>query len=202
MAPVIMPWTPGYAIIMSLCSNNAPIQLTVTGGLAILGMVLANYLAGVNWIPTWLKHAPDVGFTIIDLVAPMFIFAIGLTYGLSAQRRIKRDGAWKMTQHFIGRYFAILGMGALFSAGEILLRVDDQTINWGVLQAIGVAGLITLMLIRTPAWVRFGAGLVILAGYQFLLDRFWLQSVLLAPHGGLLGSISWSGDVTVGNRTG
>lgn len=161
-------------------------------GLAILGMVLANYLAGVNWIPTWLKHAPDVGFTIIDLVAPMFIFAIGLTYGLSAQRRIKRDGAWKMTQHFIGRYFAILGMGALFSAGEILLRVDDQTINWGVLQAIGVAGLITLMLIRTPAWVRFGAGLVILAGYQFLLDRFWLQSVLLAPHGGLLGSISWS----------
>ncbi len=33
-------------------------------GFAIVTMVLANYLAGVEWIPAWLKHAPDVGLTV------------------------------------------------------------------------------------------------------------------------------------------
>ena len=158
-----------------------------------MGMVLANYLAGVEWIPPMLKHAKDVGFTIIDLVAPMFIFAIGLTYGLSARQRLEHDGAGRMYQHFIIRFFALLGMGALFSAGEVLLQVDNQTINWGVLQAIGVAGLVTLIFIRTPTWARLTVGLALLAVYQLLLDHFWLATVLSNPHGGLLGSISWSG---------
>ena len=107
-------------------------SIDVFRGLAILGMVLANYLAGVDWVSPWLKHAKDAGFTIIDLVAPMFIFAIGLTYARSFQRHLERDGAGKTYQHFISRFFAILGMGALFGAGEVLLGVDGQTINWGV----------------------------------------------------------------------
>jgi predicted acyltransferase len=60
-------------------------------GFAILTMVLANYMGGVSLIPAWLKHAPDIGLTVIDLIAPFFIFAIGLTYELSFHRRIERD---------------------------------------------------------------------------------------------------------------
>jgi len=161
-------------------------------GLAILLMVIANFIAGVQWIPAWLKHAPDVGFTIIDLVAPMFIFAIGLTYGASARKRLQRDGAWMMTQHFVVRFAAILGIGALLGAGEVLLAVDGQVINWGVLQAIGVAGLVTLIVIRLPAWARALIGLALLAGYQLMLDHYWLTNVLGSPHGGLFGAISWS----------
>jgi len=162
-------------------------------GLAILGMVLANYLAGVEWISPWLKHAKDAGFTVIDLVAPMFIFAIGLTYGSSFKRRIERDSAGKTYQHFVVRFAALLGMGALFSAGEVLLGVDGQTVNWGVLQAIGVAGLVTLLLLRLPTWGRLLNGLGILAFYQYMLNTFWLTRILSEPHGGLLGSISWAG---------
>ena len=161
-------------------------------GLAIAGMVIANYLAGVEWIPAWLKHARDAGFTIIDLVAPMFIFAIGLTYAGSAKRRQAKDGRWKMMLHFITRFFAILGIGAFLSAGEIALGVDGQTVNWGVLQAIGVAGLVTLVFIRSDTWVRLTAGFALLALYQFLLQRFWLDTVLASPHGGLYGAVSWS----------
>jgi predicted acyltransferase len=161
-------------------------------GLAIFGMVLANYLAGVEWISPWFKHAKDAGFTIIDLVAPMFIFAIGLTYKRSFDHRLIRDGVGKTYQHFITRFFAILGMGALLSAGEVLLAVDGQTINWGVLQAIGVAGLVTLIFIRFPSWARAIIGMVILGFYQLMLNHFWLGIVLTNPHGGLLGSISWS----------
>jgi predicted acyltransferase len=153
---------------------------------------MANYLAGVNWISPWFKHAPDAGFTVIDLVAPMFIFAIGLTYGRSFNHRLERDGAGQTYQHFIARFFAILGMGALFGAGQVLLGADGMTINWGVLQAIGVAGLVTLCFLRTPTWVRLSVGLVILTAYQLVLNTFWLGIVLTNPHGGLIGSISWS----------
>ena len=162
-------------------------------GLAIILMVIANFIAGVQWVPAWLKHAPDIGFTVIDLVAPMFIFAIGLTYGASARKRLQRDGSWKMFQHFVVRFTAILGIGALLGAGEVLLQVDGQVINWGVLQAIGVAGLVTLIVIRLPAWARALIGLALLTGYQLMLDHFWLATVLSSPHVGLYGAISWSG---------
>lgn len=162
-------------------------------GLAIILMVIANFIAGVQWIPTWLKHTPDIGFTVIDLVAPMFIFAIGLTYGASARKRLQRDGSWKMFQHFVVRFAAILGIGALLGAGEVLLQVNGQVINWGVLQAIGVAGLVTLFVIRLPAWARVLISLALLTGYQLMLDHFWLTTVLSSPHGGLYGAISWSG---------
>lgn len=172
--------------------NSRLSSIDIFRGLAILGMVLANYLAGVDWISPWFKHAKDSGFTVIDLVAPMFIFAIGLTYGASFRRRLDHDGAGSTYQHFILRFSALLGMGALFGAGEILLGVDGQTVNWGVLQAIGVAGLVTLIVLRLPTWARFVLGLSILALYQFLLNRFWLSTILSEPHGGLLGAISWA----------
>jgi predicted acyltransferase len=162
-------------------------------GLAILLMVLANYLAGVKSVPAWLKHAPDIGLTTADLIAPFFIFAIGLTYGLSWNRRKIVQGKRKTFQHFFTRFMAMIGIGAVLSAGEIWLNVDNVTINWGVLQAIGVAGFITLIVIDLPLEWRTGIAIVILAGYQYMLDRFWLTYVLQAPHGGLPGAISWGG---------
>ncbi len=161
-------------------------------GLAILLMVLANYLADVRLVPAWLKHAPDTGLTVVDLVAPLFIFAIGLTYGLSARRRISRDGWGRTVEHFVRRFLTLVGIGALIGAGEILLGFNPGGFNWGVLQAIGVAGLLTLPVIRLPVLPRAGIGLALLGGYQALLDRYWLQAVLHSPHGGLPGSLSWA----------
>jgi predicted acyltransferase len=156
-------------------------------------MVLANYLAGIQIIPAWLKHAPDIGLTIIDLIAPFFIFAIGLIYRLSWNRRMANHGVGKAYQHFFTRFMAITGIGAILSAGEVWLKIDGTTINWGVLQAIGVAGILTLAVIRLPTGWRALIGLCLLAGYQIMLNTFWLTAVLQAPHGGLPGSISWGG---------
>ena len=98
-----------------------------------------------------------------------------------------------MTRHFLLRYLAILGLGSIFGAGQAMMQINDVTVNWGVLQAIGMAGLITLVFIRQPTWWRLAIGLIILSAYQFLLDRFWLDAVLASPHGGLPGSMSWAG---------
>jgi fucose 4-O-acetylase-like acetyltransferase len=62
----------------------------------------------------------------------------------------------------------------------------------GVLQAIGMAGLLALPTIFLSTGWRIGIDLGVLAIYQVLLDRFWLNTVLITPHAGLLGSFGWA----------
>jgi predicted acyltransferase len=161
-------------------------------GFAILTMVLANYMGGVFLIPAWLKHAPDVGLTVIDLIAPFFIFAIGLTFGISFHRRFERDGALRTYTYFLTRYLAIIGLGAIISAGETAVGENPSGIDWGVLQAIGMAGLAALLVIRLPSIYRWLIGAGILVIYQVVLDRFLLDFTVRSPHGGLFGSLDWA----------
>jgi predicted acyltransferase len=155
-------------------------------------MVLANFMGGILIIPAWLKHAPDIGLTVIDLIAPFFIFAIGLTYRAAFHRRLEREGAFKTYIYFLTRYLAIIGLGAIISAGETAVGENPSGIDWGVLQAIGMAGLVTLLVIRLPSLYRWLIGAAILVVYQVVLDRFFLDFTLRSPHGGLYGSLDWS----------
>ena len=161
-------------------------------GFAILAMVLVNYAADIQTIPAWFKHAPDIGLTFADLVAPMFIFAIGLTFGLSARRRVEHDGMSTTIWHFVRRFLALMGLGAILSAAESMLGLNTSGVDWSVLQSIGGAGLITLTIIFLPTKVRLGSGIGLLIVYQILLDAFWLDWVLRSLHGGLAGTLSWS----------
>ncbi|MDP2891653.1 MAG: heparan-alpha-glucosaminide N-acetyltransferase domain-containing protein [Bacillota bacterium] len=158
-------------------------------GFAIILMVAANFIAGISAVPAWLKHAPDIGLTITDLVAPMFIFAIGLTCRMSLERRLARDGAFRAHMHMIVRFLAIAGIGAVLAAGESM--TGGGSVTWGVLQAIGAAGLINLLVLRRSIAVRIAAGIGLLIVYQVLLDLFFLQDVLGSSHGGLFGSLAW-----------
>jgi predicted acyltransferase len=160
-------------------------------GFAILLMVLADYLADINIVPVWLKHAPDIGYTVIDLIAPLFVFAIGLTFGLSFRRRAARTGLWPAYEHFITRNLALIGLGFLLTLGGGLTGIYSSTVNWGLLQALGAAGLLALIVIRLPLLWRTAVGVALLATYQILLDRLWLADVIAAPHNGPWGALSW-----------
>jgi predicted acyltransferase len=160
-------------------------------GFAILLMALADYLAGIETVPAWLKHAPDAGYTVIDLIAPLFVFAMGLTLGLSFRRRAARDGYWRTYEHFIARNLALIGLGFLLTLGGDLTGLYASTVNWGLLQALGAAGLIALAAIRLPPIWRAAAGAGLLAFYQIMLDRYWLAGVVAAPHNGPWGALSW-----------
>jgi predicted acyltransferase len=159
-------------------------------GFSILLMVLANYLVGPHVVPAWLKHAPDIGFTVIDIIAPMFIAAIGLTFGVSFRARLVRDGRRTTIEHFLFRNLALIGIGTLFTVLENVWGLTAES-DWGVLQAIGFAGLIALLFIAMPVRLRWLAGLLLLVAYQFQLNSFWLANVLSSAHGGLEGALSW-----------
>lgn len=158
------------------------------GALVIL-MVGGDYLGGVQVVPMFLKHAPDIGFTVADAVAPAFIFVIGLNYGPSLSRRM-RHSIPAAYRHFLVRYLALIGIGAIIAAGTTLTGVPT---DWGVLQAIGLAGLICLLLIRLPAWARFVIGVLTVCCYQYLLNASMLAAVQHSVHGGPFGALSWAG---------
>ncbi|MEL7571335.1 MAG: heparan-alpha-glucosaminide N-acetyltransferase domain-containing protein, partial [Eubacteriaceae bacterium] len=122
-------------------------SIDVFRGLTIMIMVVVNYMSGIQCIPDSLKHAPDIGLTITDLVAPAFIFAIGLTFKLSFDRRSALFGIKKAYAHFFLRYLSIIGIGALFTSGAAIVDVQEASGAWGVLQAIGATGLVTLIFI-------------------------------------------------------
>ncbi len=171
-------------------------------GFAILLMVLADYFNNISTIPAWLKHAPDIGYTVIDLVAPLFVFAIGLTYGMSFRRRFDRDGAWRTYNHFLSRNLALIGLGFLITLGGVLTNNYPPTTNWGLLQALGAAGLITLPFIQVNARYRWIIGLVILVSYQLLLNQYWLDQVINAVHNGPQGALSWGGMLIIATSLG
>ena len=177
--------------MVSNLENQRIPSVDVFRGLTMMLMVIVNYLSGIAVIPAWLKHAPDIGLTVADLVAPSFIFAVGLTYMLSFQKRCEQDGIQKATHHFIMRFLAIIGIGAVFTAGAAFASPKEVAGAWGVLQAIGASGLIALIFVRTGNVFRLIAGLVILFIYQLMLDNFWLQQVLQSVQGGLLSAPAW-----------
>ena len=137
-------------------------------GAAILLMVLADYLSHIQRVPAWLKHAPGgKGLTIVDLIAPLFIMAIGLTFKPSFQRRLDREGRRQTFFHFIRRFLALIGIGMLTPRGY----------SWGLLQTIGGASLITLLVIQLPPLAKLIIGGTILGGYQILSDTVWMERV-------------------------
>lgn len=183
---------------MKMTSDNRLVSIDEFRGFSIFLMVIINFLARVNNIPLWLKHAPDIGFTVADIVAPMFIFAIGLTYGLSFRRRVERAGQGKTYSHFFTRYVAIAGIGFFLTSFGNLTGTYENSSNWGLLQAIGTAGLYTLLFIKFSTKIRAIVGILSLVFYQFMLDQFWLQTVLSSSHGGIIGSLSWGAMLVLG----
>jgi predicted acyltransferase len=161
-------------------------------GLAILLMVIANFLEHVRAVPGWLKHAPDVGLTAVDFIAPAFVFAIGLTFPGSARRRLARDGGRRMVEHVIARALALIGLGMLFSIGEWRFGLGGGGMPWGTLQSIGAAIILALPTLFLPVAARLALALAGLAAYQWALDTFWLVEVVAASNAGLQGSLSWA----------
>ena len=179
------------------------LSIDVFRGLTIVAMIFVNVIAPFNNIPAWSKHAVEYGLTYVDLVAPFFLFAIGLTFTMSFNSSTERIGWFSTIIRFLRRYAALYGMGAL---GAIYFFTSKGILfSWGVLQAIGLAGIFTLVFIRFHRAIRFAIGLTCLAVYQYILtiptqiltDIGDTEVILLGQlnlidtHGGIIGGIGY-----------
>ncbi|NHJ88042.1 MAG: DUF1624 domain-containing protein [Asgard group archaeon] len=142
------------------------LSIDVFRGFAVLAMMFVNTLAEFSTTPSWTKHAEDFGLTYVDLVAPFFILAIALTYKMSFNSSLRKEGRIRTYTKFIRRYGAFLGFGFL---GSILIAPTGIDFGWGVLQAIGFAGIFTTFFIEIPKLFRLITALIFMIAYQFII---------------------------------
>lgn len=167
-------------------------------GFAIIAMIIVNFLAAYLVIPPFLKHAKGIGLTVADLVAPFFLVTIGLLYKKSFLKRVSLKGRMPAYFHMVTRYLLIAVIGML---GVCIAR-GRLTTEWGVLQSIGVSGLIVLPLVEFDFLVQVSVALGIVIFYQFLLFPFAHHIIVNSKHGGIIATLSWASMLLLGVAAG
>lgn len=123
-------------------------------GAVIFSMIFFQLLAHFENLGKWAtiaSHDPAKGIVLFpwlpaeytlclaDVVAPMFMFAIALTYKHSFDSRVKRMGEKTAVKHFLFRYTALIGIGSLLSAVNVVLDSDiDDFADYIFIALIGV----------------------------------------------------------------
>jgi predicted acyltransferase len=154
---------PNVAIAPAGTPKTRLLSLDQFRGLAVLLMIFANSPEHYQNVSPYLKHAllPS-GFHLPDIVAPMFLFAIGYAAELSFQSRRKKNGAPKTVLHFLSRNCILFACGFL---GTLLVREN----RWDILQTLGTAGLMALPLLFLRPAPRWAIALVIAVAFQMTL---------------------------------
>jgi predicted acyltransferase len=152
--------------------------LDVLRGLSIIGMLL-NLNPG-SWEHNYsaLVHARWEGWTLIDMVAPAFLFCVGAALPLSLQRRFaKGDSRQQLLAHVAWRSVILVAVGVLLNLYPYFdfahFRIP------GVLQRIGLCYGIVGMLVILTAKVQATGALelrprVLASVAIFILVSYWV----------------------------
>lgn len=125
-------------------------------GFTIFCMIVFPFIAkfeNLGFLTRLSSHSLDKGIiilpgmTIADLIAPMFMFAIALTYRRSYKNRLERDGKKATILHFVLRYLALIGLGAiLWAVDEIIdILAKGKAINTVLIIFIALSAIAILI---------------------------------------------------------
>lgn len=143
----------------------------ISGGEAFFhALALATGWTSAVWFGGQLSHSRWEGMTFYDLIQPLFLFITGLTLPMSVGRRLARgQSRWEVFKRMAVRMVFLIILGHLDKNGPVSFDIAHVRFT-GVLQRIGVAGLIAsviMMFARPRAQIAWVVG--ILAGYWALL---------------------------------
>lgn len=112
-------------------------------------------------------HLQNVGLTLTDLVAPFFVFIVGLCIPLS---RARRGAEW--LRRVLTRTVKLILAGILYIS--LILGLSWW---WGILQAIGIAYLMGSLLLYIPSRWRWSVilGVLLLHMLMSALVPWWLH---------------------------
>jgi predicted acyltransferase len=153
-----------------------------------------------------------IGCTFTDLVAPFFVFIVGLCIPLSRQ---KRGAEW-------WKHVGIRTIGLIIAGIIYISLIFKLSYWWGILQAIGVAYFMGAALMLIPGWSRWIAVFLIAGVHSWLTWHipWWVEMgdktkpfwTILTPTGDMLrpltihctpwGSISYGLTTVIGTLLG
>ena len=125
-----------------------------------------------KWVMTQLGHPAWVGFTVLDMVMPLFIFMCGAALPLALPKRLEADGSagWRYWRHVLGRV-GLLWILGMVAQGEIL-SFDLHRISFfnNTLQTIACGYLVTAAVMRLRSYaVRVAIGFALAVVYTVFL---------------------------------
>jgi predicted acyltransferase len=158
----------------------------------VLAIAAALHLPFLGVLAKQLDHTPWVGFTFWDLIAPLFLFVVGLSLPLAIQSRLRRgESRQAILYHILRRTLVLIILGLIFNG---ILKLDFAHYRYtGVLQRVALsyvfAAVITLMtkLRGQIAWT-----VALLVGYWAIMGLIPVPGFgrnILTPQGNLEGYI-------------
>lgn len=164
-------------------------------GFAVLLLFIFNGFYSFSSTPLWLRHAPAGKYFIFDMVAPLFLFAVGLSYSLSFQRRSECDGKSSAILHVFKRGLLLIFFGTF--GDWIIYRNFD--FHWGTLEMIGLCGIVALptLFLNPMKRISLAIGLIVL--WHTLLGWPGIPE-LLSVSAGMAGpgaTLSWMSAVLI-----
>ena len=131
------------------------VSLDVTRGLAVAAMLAVNN-EGINpGHPGWLRHPEWNGFSVADVVFPLFLFCIGVSSALSSRQLPSADGP------SFGAAFRAMAKRCLilFALGVGLSALKQhELVLAGVLQHIAVTSLLAWFVLLLPRRAQYAVG--------------------------------------------
>lgn len=183
-------------------------SVDIMRGLTILVMAFVNDLADfapVKGAPQWLKHmrAGVNGFTLVDMIIPIFMFILGMSIPLALGKRLTRDGSpVRVFGHVLMRGVSLIIIGLMdINRGAGLGRPYGDMLNWphGLWKFLAwtFVFVVWLDLPLKSARAKKAHRIIRLAGFAGLV---WLAVVFRNPTGGhfttswwaTLGQLGWA----------
>ena len=175
-------------------------------GVIIALMILVNSMGGMTDVPGWTQHLPSEtdGYTVTDLVFPLFLFIVGVSIPLSLASKAALPVMLRLRAlgRIIPRTLGLLVLGVVFVNGD---RYDDSAT--GMRESVWMSSVMLAAIVlwgrfprpESPGWRRAEAAWKIIAalglGWLLLVWRGRMEdgSTWLQPSWwGILGLIGWS----------
>lgn len=165
-------------------------------GLAVLLMLIYDYVPFFTGnVPRMFQHGRTDFLLLGDLVAPFFLFIMGVGLSIAACRRRARGRAEiKIFREVLWRAFLLVLIGLLIDETRAPLLGSSFGIKWGVLETLGVSYLLSYFVMLLPNKVRFAAVAVMLAAHTYFsnIPSLYATTVNTFAHGGPFSAISYS----------
>jgi predicted acyltransferase len=173
---------------MSLASNRL-ISLDAMRGFTIAAMILVNFPGNSDHVFGPLRHSLWNGLTPTDIIAPFFLFIVGISITLAYTKRIERgDPKMEMYKKIVWRSFKIFAVGIFLN---LLPDFNFADLRWtGTLPRIAIVFLFCALLFLNTRWkAQAWVGAIILIAY-------WLALALIpVPIDSVIAQALVSGEV-------
>ena len=144
------------------------ISLDAMRGYTIAAMILVNFPGNWSHVYTPLLHSEWNGLSFTDLIAPFFLFIVGVSVVLAYSRRLESGvPARSLYGKITFRSFKIFSVGVLLNAMALLPGFSLDEMRWtGTLQRIALVFLACGLLFFLTGWKgQAWAGGIILVAY-------------------------------------